>query len=187
MKIEIISGSARKQSTSVRVAYALQKWLSESANHTIGVIDCRDFVLPPLQTVFKSVDTTPEAFRPLTKKFFEADAFIWVSPEYNGSYVAAFKNLIDHFPKQLHKPVGIVSVTNGALGGMRAAQQMILLAAAVFAIPSPQLLLVPQVEKRFDAEGNLIDDSFYNPVHNFISEFLWLGSRLAKHPAAATP
>lgn len=161
MKIEIISGSARAGSTSVRVAYALQKWLTEATPHQVGLIDCRDFVLPPLQHVFKSVENTPEEFRPLAKKVFEANAFIWISPEYNGSYAPALKNLIDHFPKQLHKPVGIVSVTNGRLGGMRASQQMILLATAIFAIPSPQLLLVPQVEKLFGPEGNLLDESFY--------------------------
>ena len=43
-----------------------------------------------------------------------------VTPEYNGSYTPALKNLFDHFPKQSRKPFGIVTASPGALGGMRA-------------------------------------------------------------------
>lgn len=178
MNIEIISGSARKESITVRVAYALQNWLKKNTNHHIGIIDCKEYGLPLLQSVFKSLDTTPEEFKPLAEKIFNADAFIWVSPEYNGSYSPAMKNLIDHFPKQLHKPVGIVTASTGALGGMRAAQQLILLAAGIFCIPSPQLLIVPNVEEKFDAAGNIVNNSFYNNLHNFITEFLWLAEKI---------
>ncbi len=42
---------------------------------------------------------------------FAANAFIIVTPEYNGSYTPAMKNLFDHFPKQIHKPFGIVTAS----------------------------------------------------------------------------
>ncbi len=178
MNIEVISGSGRENSITIRVAYALQNWLREQSGHQTGLIDCATINLPVLQSVIKSVDTAPPEFRELTHRIFSADAFIWVTPEYNGSYSPALKNLVDHFPKQLHKPIGIVTASNGSLGGMRAAQQMILLATAIFAIPSPQLLIVPQVDKKFDASGKLLDDNFYKNIHNFVSEFLWLAEKL---------
>lgn len=180
MNIEIISGSARKESITVRVAHMLQNWLQENTQHQIGLINCGDFILPSLQSVFNSVDNTPDEFKSLTKRIFEADGFIWVSPEYNGSFAPAMKNLIDHYPKQFHKPIGIVTASNGNLGGMRAAQQMILLSAAIFGITSPQLLIIPQVDKKFDAAGKLIDESFYTNIHNFITEYLWLAEKIAK-------
>ncbi|MBK7097612.1 MAG: NAD(P)H-dependent oxidoreductase [Sphingobacteriales bacterium] len=181
MRIEIISGSPRKESISVRVALALQKWLKETTKHEIGLIDCREFQLPPLQSVFKSVEMTPDEFKPLAERMFGANAFIWVSPEFNGSYSPAMKNLIDHFSKQLHKPVGLVAVSTGALGGMRCVQQMILLSAAMFCIASPQLMLVPKADQKFDIHGNLIDENFYNNIHNFVAEFLWLAEKIAKN------
>lgn len=180
MKIEIISGSGRKESLTVRAAYAIQNWLKECTQHDIGLIKCADFPLPHLQNVFNSVDNTPDEFKELTRRIFNADAFIWVSPEYNGSYAPAFKNLIDHYPKQLHKPIGIVTASNGALGGMRAAQQMINLSAGVFGITSPQLLIIPQVDKKFDESGKLLEESFYKNIHNFISEYLWLAERIVQ-------
>lgn len=180
MTIEIISGSGREESVTFRIALALQNWLKECTSHNIGIIDSRDYKLPVLQNVFNSIENTPDAFKPLTERIFNANAFIWVSPEYNGSITPALKNLIDHYPKLLHKPVGIVSGSYGQLGGMRAAQQMILLATAMFGIPSPQLLIVPFVDKKFDSKGKLVDESFHKNVHNFISEFLWLAERVAK-------
>src|SRR5688572_27293126 len=100
MKIEIISGSPRQNSATRRVALHLYNQLKEVTTHEIGFIDMRDWNLPPMQSVFTSPDHTPEAFRTLSKRVFEADAFILVSPEYNGSYAPAMKNLLDHFPKR---------------------------------------------------------------------------------------
>jgi NAD(P)H-dependent FMN reductase len=109
---------------------------------------------------------------------FDSNAFIIVTPEYNGSYTPAMKNLFDHFPKQMHKAFGIVTASTGSLGGIRASQQLQLLIGALFGIPSPYMLVTPHVDKKFDKEGNLIDQSFSNAIHNFVTEFLWLAERL---------
>ena len=164
----------------------LQQILTSTTNHEVGLIDMRDWILPLMQPVFTSVENTPEPFRPLSERIFGADAFILISPEYNGSYSPAMKNLLDHFPKQHHKPFGIVTASPGALGGMRAAQQLLLLVPALFGIPSPYLLIVPSVDKKFDKSGNLTDESFYHQVHNFTAEFLWLAENLvAQKPVPA--
>jgi NAD(P)H-dependent FMN reductase len=94
------------------------------------------------------------------------------------------KNLVDHFPKQHHKPFGIVTASPGPLGGIRASQQMQLLINALFGIASPYMLIVGGVDKKFDVEGNLVDQSFYNNVHNFITEYLWLAENLVKKQIA---
>ena len=185
MKIEIISGSARKNSITKRVALNLFNQLKEDTNHEIGIIDMKDWDLPSLQSVFKSVDTTPEEFKPLSRRIFDADAFILVSPEYNGSYAPTLKNLLDHYPKQHHKPFGIVTASSGSFGGIRATQQMLLLVSALFGIPSPYLLIVPAVEKKFNAQGDLLEESFQNSIHNFITEYLWLAENLAKDKITA--
>ena len=36
------------------------------------------------------------------------------------------------------------------------------------------MLIVRKEKKKFDAQGKILEESFYNTVHNFISEFLWL-------------
>ncbi len=179
MRIEIISGSPRLKSVSRRVALHLKKWFDRNTQHETGIIEVKDWILPPVQSVYVSADRTPEAFRPLAERIFDADAFILVSPEYNGSYSPAMKNLLDHFPKQRHKAFGIVTASPGAMGGMRAAQQLLLLVPALFGIASPYMLIVPAADKKFDVDGELEDQSFENNIHNFTAEFLWLSEKIA--------
>ena len=185
MKIEIISGSPRVNSVTRRVALNLKNWLDKNTDHEVDIIDMKDWDLPPVQSVFVSVDKTPDEFKPLAERIFNADAFVLVTPEYNGSYSPAMKNLLDHFPKQHHKPFGIVTASPGAMGGMRASQQLLLLIPALFGIPSPYMLIVPSVDKKFDEQGNLTDGAFEKSVHNFVAEFLWLSEHIVKEKKIA--
>ena len=178
MRIEIISGSPRVNSVTRRVAIHLKNWIIENTEHEVDIIDLRDWNLPPVQSVFVSPDKTPAEYRPLAERIFEADAFILVTPEYNGSYSPAMKNLLDHFPKQHHKPFGIVTASPGGFGGIRASQQLLLLIPSLFGIVSPYMLIVPAVDKKFDEQGNLTDSNFEKSVHNFISELLWLAEKV---------
>ncbi|RFS16611.1 NADPH-dependent FMN reductase [Emticicia sp. C21] len=178
MKIEIISGSPRQESVTARVATYLQKHLSEITDAEVGIIDVRDYELPFVQKVWTSVDAVPSEWKYLGERMFSADAFILVTPEYNGSYSPAMKNLLDHFPKQLHKPFGIVTASTGIMGGMRASQQVISLVAALFGIASPHMLIVPTVDKKFDAEGNLTDPTFFKAIEMFTNEYIWLVNKI---------
>jgi NAD(P)H-dependent FMN reductase len=180
MKIEIISGSPRINSVTRRVALYVKKWFLRYSSHDIDIIDMKDWMVPPVHTVWVSPDKAPPELQPLAQRIFDADAFILVTPEYNGSYSPAMKNLLDHFPKLHHKPFGLVTASPGATGGMRASQQLLLLVPALFGIVSPNMLIVPQVDKKFDTDGNLMDESFYKSVQTFISEFLWLSEKLVE-------
>ena len=154
MNIEIVSGSPRAASVTVRVAKYLQQYLSQhDSKHSVGLIDVREWKLGQLQNVFNSVTNTPDEFKPLAEKMFSADAFIIVTPEYNGSFSSEIKNLFDHFPKQARKAFGIAS---------------------------PNLLIVPFIDKKFNEQNELVDAAFEKQIHVFITEFLWLAERLAQ-------
>jgi NAD(P)H-dependent FMN reductase len=182
MKIEIISGSPRLQSVTNRVAIYLKEWFDKNTNHTVDIISMRDWTVPPVQSVWVSPEKAPAAFKPLAERIFKADAFILVTPEYNGSYSPALKNLLDHFPKQLHKPFGIVTASPGTMGGMRASQQLLLLVPALFGIASPNMLIVPAVDKKFAEDGTLTDESYQNIINTFTAEFLWLAEKIVAAP-----
>jgi NAD(P)H-dependent FMN reductase len=156
----------------------LKNWINQHTEHEAAIIDLREWSLPPVQTVWSSPDAAPKEFQPLAKRMFEADAYILVTPEYNGSYSPSLKNLLDHFPKRNHKAFGLAAGSPGAFGGMRAAQQLLLLVPALFGVASPYLLVTPGVDKKFSPDGDLLDESFQNSVHNFITEFLWLAEKI---------
>ncbi len=184
MRIAILSASPRTESVTNRVAVYLQKYFSETTDHEIDMIDVRDYNMPLLQEVWSSVEKTPDEFKPLAEKMFGADAFIMVTPEYNGSYSPAMKVIFDQFPKQGRKTFGIVTASPGAMGGMRATQQMQLLVAALFGILSPYMLVIPAVDKKFDADGNLVDAGYQKAVDGFAKEFLWLAESIHHEPVA---
>lgn len=185
MNIEIISGSPRINSITHRVVLHLKNYLAQKTGHSINIIDVRDWELNVLQQeIFRSVETTPVEFKPLAQRMFNADAFILVTPEYNGSFTPALKNLFDHFPKQSRKPFGIVTASPGALGGMRAAIQLQTLVYALFGIGSPHMLITPVVEKKFAEDGALLDESFQKNVDVFVTEFLWLAEQVVTATAS---
>ncbi|MBN8676321.1 MAG: NAD(P)H-dependent oxidoreductase [Chitinophagales bacterium] len=185
MKIEIISGSPRINSVTRRVAIYLKKWVAQNTQHEVDIIDMKDWSVPPVQSVWITAEKAPVELQPLAQRVFEADAFILVTPEYNGSYSPAMKNMLDHFPKQHHKPFGIVTASPGAMGGMRASQQLLQLVPALFGVASPYMLITPAVDKKFGTDGELLDESFRNAVHNFITEFLWLSEKLVEEKVTA--
>ena len=186
MRIEIISGSPRTNSVTRRVVLHLKNQLLQNTSHDVDIIDMKDWDIPPVQSVWVSPEKAPAAFQPLAERIFNADAYILVTPEYNGSYSPAMKNLLDHFPKRHRKPFGIVTASPGAMGGMRASQQLLLLVPALFGILSPYMLITPAVDKKFSPDGDLLDESFQNAVHNFITEFLWLSEKVMEEKVLAS-
>lgn len=184
MRIEVLSGSPRSNSVTRRLALHLVKVL-QTTGHEVDMIDLEEWHLPPVKTVFTSVQDTPEKYQPLAERMFAAEAFVLVTPEYNGSYTSELKNLLDHFPKQTHKSFGIATASPGALGGIRAALQLQLLIFALFGIGSPYMLITPAVDKKFDEEGNLLDATFQKSIDIFIKEFLWLSEKLVAEKVPA--
>jgi len=178
MKIEIISGSPRKESATKRVALHLFQVLATQADVELGLIDLQRYHLPPVASVITSLELAPAGLKSLAERLFAADAFILVSPEYNGGYSPAMKNLLDHFPKQNGKAFGIATASPGAMGGMRAALALQHLVYGLFGIGSPHMLIVPEVDKKFSNGGQLLDGKFSVQVNHFINEFLWLARKV---------
>lgn len=178
MNIEIIAGSPRNPSLNARVARFVHKQLQATTSHHVGLIELNKNILPFIQNVWSSVEKAPEEYHSLAKRMFEADAFIISSPEYNGAYSPAMKNLFDHFPKQAKKAFGIITSSDGMMGGIRASQQLLQLVPALFGIASPFMLIVPQADKKFNEDAELIAPEFQKNVNDFCREFIWLAEKI---------
>jgi len=179
MNIVIISSSVRSESISRRVALHLQKELSASSHH-IQILDLKHHTFPLLNEMFSEMGQPNENQIAFSDAIMGSDAIIFVTPEYNGGYAPALKNAIDHFPKSAYtkKAIGIVTSSTGSMGGIRASQQMQLLCCALFAIPSPNMLITPFADKKFNENGDLLDEGFKRNVDLFLKEFLWLAEAL---------
>jgi NAD(P)H-dependent FMN reductase len=119
LKLAIIVGSVRPG----RAGTMVSKWFTdEAAKHDqfkIDVIDLAD-TLPPLMIT----EEPPAELAPVTEVLEAADAYIIVTPEYNHSFPASIKSLIDwHYTQWRAKPVGFVSY-GGTAYGQRAVEAL---------------------------------------------------------------
>jgi len=180
MNIVIISASNRQGRQSHRVSLHLFNRLERLNNHTIKLIDLAALQLPVFEEVLSRHSNPHSALPDLQESIRQADAFIFVSPEYNGTYTSVLKNAIEYLDEKTFqkKVIGIVSVTTGMNGGIRAALQMQQLALSIWSTPSPAMLLVSQVHEKFDEQGTLTDTVFNKRIDFFLKEFMWLADAL---------
>ncbi len=189
MKIAIISASIRQGRLTHKVALELKKRLSE-AGMSASLIDLSSYAFPLFEHVYKG-DSPLKGTEELRNILHQADAMLFVSPEYNGSYTSALKNMTDHFSKAefSKKAIGVVSVSSGPMGGIRGALHMQQLVLALFAYPVPQMMLVPEVQHKFSEDGRLTDTAFAKKLDTFLKDYLWLAGAIAdkkeKEPAKA--
>ena len=175
MNLTIVSGSPRAQSATYRVALMLyNKLKQEQPQYNITLLDVRNTPQEFVENVIPSLDKAATPWRETAQIIFNTDAFLLVTPEYNGNYSPAMKNLFDHFPKQSRKTFGIVTASPGAMGGMRAAMHLQQGVAALFGILSPQMLLIGNMQQKINDQGDIIDEKFEINVNSFLSEYLWL-------------
>jgi len=176
MYISILSSSTRINRHSHRVALGLKQYILKNTLHSAEILDLAAYNFPMMEEVLHRLSEVPDGLNEFADKIRFSDAFIFVSPEYNGSYTAALKNAVDYLKESefSKKVIGVASVTSGPMGGMRAALAMQQLALGISGFTIPQMLTVGLVIERFDELGNLIDPAFERKMQFFMDGFLWL-------------
>lgn len=102
-----------------------------------------------------------------------ADAFVFVTPEYNYGYPATLKNAIDylHFEWQ-HKPVGFVSY-GGVAAGTRAVQQLKQVVTTLKMLPLFEAVSIPFHTQFIDEEGRVqANETMENAADAMLDELL---------------
>src|SRR4051812_6699137 len=116
----------------------------------------------------------PETVVELRDRIADADALLLTVPEYNHSYTAVLKNALDWAsrPRPLsalrRKPVALMGAGGGS-GTMRAqlAIRPVLAVNEAYIMPKPELYIV-NAPQRFDAEGNLTDETARETVRDIV-------------------
>ena len=148
MNITLILGSIRPERQSIKPALYLQKKL-EAAGHQITFIDLKELNLPVFNDTPEQTEST--SAKTLVQSVVEADGIILVTPEYNHTFGSATKNALDFLRHRefMHKPLGLVAVSNGAIGGARAIVALRGTVPTIGAVILPTAVQVPLVEEAF--------------------------------------
>ncbi len=97
-----------------------------------------------------------------SKTIEEADAFIFVTPEYNFGYPATLKNALDFlYLEWNYKPVGFVSY-GGIAAGTRSVQQLKQVVTAQKMMPLAEAVNIPFFTKHIDDAGIFKGDEILN-------------------------
>lgn len=95
MRATIISGSARENNNSIRVAKALLKLLEKK--HTASIIDFRTYDIPLMAQGGLNKNKLSDFQKNLIENLSESNIIIMVSPEYNWSITPELLNMFDIF------------------------------------------------------------------------------------------
>jgi chromate reductase, NAD(P)H dehydrogenase (quinone) len=123
----------------------------------------------------------------LKRRIREADAILIVTPEYNFSVPGVLKNAIDWASRPSGdnawngKPAAIMGASIGSIGTARAQYHLrqMFVFLNVFPVNQPEVM-IGNAAARFDAEGNLTDETTANFIRQLLYNLVEWTKRIAQ-------
>jgi len=179
LRVAVLVGSLRKDSLNRKVAQAIGALVPASL--ALEIVEIRD--LPLYDEDHDGPDKAPEPVKAFRAKLLAADAFLFVTPEYNRGVPGPLKNAIDIGSRPYgrsgfaRKAGAVVTCSPGALGGFGAnhqlRQSMVFLDVAMMAQPEAYF---GNAKSFFDDQGKLTE-AFRPVLQKFVDAFVaWVES-----------
>jgi len=157
--LQIIVASTRPG----RVGLPVARWVESEARAHNGFDDIELVDLAELDLPFMNEPHHPrlgqyvhQHTRDWSNKVAEADAFVFVMPEYNYGYNAELKNAIDYlYNEWQYKPVGLASY-GGVSAGTRAAQMIKQVVTTLKMVPLNEAISIPFVHDFLDDSKTIV-------------------------------
>jgi NAD(P)H-dependent FMN reductase len=154
-RILIFYGSYRSDRRGIRLADYLVRSLLAGGDD-VELIDAKEVGLPMLDRMYKEYPpgTAPANLEALAAKIRQADAFVFVTGEYNWGVQPGLKNLTDHFLEEwFWRPAAIASYSAGRSAGVRAGTAWHGILAEMGMVVVSSTLAVGGIGGAFDAAG----------------------------------
>lgn len=182
-QLKVIVASTRPGRKGPAIAKWLMDLLNKQSDFEVELIDLKEVNLPFMDEAehprFQKYQH--EHTKAWSKRIAAADAFIFVTPEYNFGYPATLKNALDFlYQEWTYKPVGFVSY-GGIAGGTRAVQMLKQVVTAMKMVPLVEGVNVPFFTKYIDDEERFIgDEGHIRAAEGMLKELLWWTQKLQK-------
>lgn len=172
--IKIIASTNRNDAVTLQVAKTLQSLLKAELTESPEIIDLADAPEDIIGSALYEKTGKNEAFNVIRTKFNQADKFLFVIPEYNGSFPGILKVVMDglDYPTAMKgKKAAIVGLGSGAMGGALAQSHfsdiLNYLGCSVLGL-KPRL---PHIHNQFDGT-QFINDKTKIVIDEFIKELI---------------
>ncbi|HMF79290.1 MAG TPA: NAD(P)H-dependent oxidoreductase [Bryobacteraceae bacterium] len=172
--VALIYGSTREGRFCDKVGTWAAGEIDARVEFTLDVIDPAALALPDQHRRQQSSD-----LELLRERVARADAFVVVTPEYNHSYPAALKFLIDSvYSEWQAKPVSFVSY-GGVSGGLRAVEHLRLVFAELHTVTVRSGVSFANAWSQFDDKGRLAESSrAHRDMAKMLEELKWWATAL---------
>lgn len=173
--IAIISSSVRTGRNSHRVALFFKKFVEDNYQSTAEILDLNAYQFPIFDERLRFMPNPPENVLDFAKRITGADGVIIVTPEYNGGYPPALKNVIDLlYAEWYRKPIAISTVSDGIFGGSQVITSLTFSLWKIRAWVVPAMFPVPSISKSFNEEGVPADaEGVAKRAKGFVDELFW--------------
>ena len=171
LTIPVVLGSVRPRRLSERPAHLLVDRLTQLGCRA-PLVDLRALDLPVFGMSRKQ-DELPSVIE-LKTTAAEADAIVWLTPEYNHGYTSAIKNAVDYLHHELiRKPMAVCGLSGGGLGGARAVEQLKLVLIELRAVTIRDSVYFSDARALFDQDGALQRPEYVGRIDDMLAELIW--------------
>ena len=178
-----IAGSLRRESYNRGALRAAQQLIPEGATLDVFELDG----IPGFNQ--DQEQNPPEKVAELKRRIVEADAILFVTPEYNYSVPGVLKNAIDWASRPYGesawngKPAAIMGASIGRIATARAQYHLrqIMVFLNMFPLNQPEVMIGNAAE-RFDAQGNLTDDTTKDYIRKLLENLVQWTRRIQQPP-----
>lgn len=173
VRVTLVVGSNREGRFGSVVADWVLEVVRGREDIDVEVVDLAHADLPTSLSFSPSPEVAAELGK-VSPKLAAADAFVVLTPEYNHSFPASLKSLIDwHLKEWQAKPVGFVSY-GGISGGLRAVEQLRPVFAEVHSVTVRDTVSFHNAGALFDADGRHKDPAAAEAAaHAMLDQLTW--------------
>jgi azobenzene reductase len=151
MRITLLAGSNRKNSTSTKLSRYIEKQLT-SLGHEVIFFDLYEKPLP-FFSKDSNIDIDPHLVE-LKEAMLQAQAIILSTPDYHGSVSGVLKNALDHLDFDHFDSKAVLSISSaGGAAGVSSLTQLQTIIRNVHGINCPEWISIGSGQHGFTADG----------------------------------
>jgi chromate reductase len=170
--VTIVSGTNRQGSNTLKVAKYYQKTLLAKGLET-NVFDLTN--LPDSLISTDLYGQRSEQFQPIQELVTNTTKFLFVIPEYNGSFPGVLKTFIDalNFPESFYdKKAALVGISSGKYGNIRGIDHFGGVCSYLHLNVLPLRIHIPNIKAEFNETGDFFKDDTLKYSNEQMDKFI---------------
>jgi NAD(P)H-dependent FMN reductase len=175
-KLKIITSTVRPGRKGPLVGHWITEFAKKHGAFEVELLDLSEINLPLMNEAVHPIMKQYEHdhTKQWSAKIDEADAFIFVTAEYDYSYPASLKNALEYLVHEwAYKPAGMVSYSIGPFAGVRAVMSLKSDLLSLKTISLGEMVNIPALNQFINEEGEFVpNEQLTTAATNMLNQLL---------------